>query len=57
MCGIFGYCGPKTNAGAIVMKGLKNLEYRGYDSWGVAMQGKEGITIVKEIGKISTIDS
>jgi len=57
MCGIFGYVGQRTNAGSLVMKGLKNLEYRGYDSWGVAMQTKDGIEIVKDIGKISTIDS
>lgn len=57
MCGIFGYCGTRENAGSIVIKGLKNLEYRGYDSWGVAMQVQEGIKIVKDIGKISTVDS
>lgn len=57
MCGIFGYCGDKKDAGAIVIKGLKNLEYRGYDSWGVAMQTNGGIKVVKDIGKISTIES
>lgn len=57
MCGIFGYVGSRTDAGSLVMKGLKNLEYRGYDSWGVAMQTKNGIKIVKDIGKISTVDS
>jgi len=36
MCGIFGYVGKRTDAGSIVVEGLKNLEYRGYDSWGVA---------------------
>lgn len=36
MCGIFGYIGPKTNAAQHVLEGLKILEYRGYDSWGVA---------------------
>lgn len=57
MCGIFGYCGERNDAGALVIKGLKNLEYRGYDSWGVAMQTGGGIKIVKDIGKISTVDS
>jgi glucosamine--fructose-6-phosphate aminotransferase (isomerizing) len=56
MCGIFGYVGSRTDAGSIVIKGLKNLEYRGYDSWGVAMQEKEGIKIVKDIGKISSVE-
>ena len=37
MCGIFGYVGNKTNAATIVLDGLKRLEYRGYDSWGVAV--------------------
>jgi len=36
MCGIFGYIGNKTNAAKIVLEGLKRLEYRGYDSWGIA---------------------
>lgn len=57
MCGIFGYVGSRKDAGSLVMKGLKNLEYRGYDSWGVAMQTGGGIKIVKDIGKISTVDS
>ncbi|MBI2596756.1 glutamine--fructose-6-phosphate transaminase (isomerizing) [Candidatus Daviesbacteria bacterium] len=36
MCGIFGYSGPK-NASQIILEGLKRLEYRGYDSWGIAL--------------------
>ena len=36
MCGIFGYVGGRTDAAQIVFEGLKTLEYRGYDSWGVA---------------------
>ncbi len=37
MCGIFGYIGPKNNAAQLVLEGLKKLEYRGYDSWGIAL--------------------
>src|SRR3989338_8938591 len=37
MCGIFGYNGHKNNAPEIVLNGLRSLEYRGYDSWGVAV--------------------
>jgi len=37
MCGIFGYIGTKNNAAEMVLEGLKLLEYRGYDSWGVAV--------------------
>ena len=36
MCGIFGYVGRRRRAG-IVLRGLKKLEYRGYDSWGIAV--------------------
>ncbi|HRH93440.1 MAG TPA: glutamine--fructose-6-phosphate transaminase (isomerizing), partial [Candidatus Peribacteria bacterium] len=55
MCGIFGYIGTKKNAGSIVIKGLKNLEYRGYDSWGVAMQVDGDIRVEKDVGKISGV--
>ena len=37
MCGIFGYIGKRTNAAQLVLNGLKTLEYRRYDSWGVAV--------------------
>ncbi len=56
MCGIFGYIGTAKNATSMAVDGLKSLEYRGYDSWGVAW--KEGTTLryKKEIGKISGVD-
>lgn len=57
MCGIFGYVGTRTDAGKLVIDGLKNLEYRGYDSWGVACKEEENIRIGKDIGKISTVNS
>lgn len=37
MCGIFGYIGKRNDAKEIVLAGLKTLEYRGYDSWGIAV--------------------
>ncbi len=52
MCGIFGYLGDETNAGEIILEGLRALEYRGYDSWGVALKIKGGLFIKKEVGKI-----
>jgi glucosamine--fructose-6-phosphate aminotransferase (isomerizing) len=55
MCGIFGYVGPSKEAADIVLKGLKDLEYRGYDSWGVAAvptSHKENIVVKKKTGKI-----
>ncbi len=57
MCGIFGYVGKRTDAGKIAIEGLKNLEYRGYDSWGVACKRGEGIIVEKEIGPIGGVNS
>ena len=53
MCGIFAYHGHRKNAAEIVIEGLKLLEYRGYDSWGVAYKSQEEIHVHKEVGKIS----
>lgn len=52
MCGIFAYYGEE-NCSEIIVEGLKNLEYRGYDSWGVALKVKENIFYNKQVGKIS----
>ncbi len=51
MCGIFGYIGSK-NAGNVILDGLKRLEYRGYDSWGIAVKTGVGVTVDKHVGKI-----
>lgn len=53
MCGIFGYIGKK-NASEIVLEGLKMLEYRGYDSWGIAVKDGKQIKVDKHVGKIGT---
>lgn len=50
MCGIFGYVGTKQNATAAVMEGLKRLDYRGYDSWGVAALKDQKILVDKHVG-------
>lgn len=52
MCGIFGYVGNKSDAAKIVLEGLKLLEYRGYDSWGVAVKQGKKIVSEKHVGKI-----
>ncbi|MDQ2987054.1 MAG: glutamine--fructose-6-phosphate transaminase (isomerizing) [Armatimonadota bacterium] len=51
MCGIAGYIGPKEAVG-IVFDQITRLEYRGYDSAGVAFQGTNGIGILKKAGKL-----
>jgi glucosamine--fructose-6-phosphate aminotransferase (isomerizing) len=53
MCGIVGYIGKK-NSSKVVLEGLKTLEYRGYDSWGIAVNDNEKIKVFKEIGEIKT---
>jgi glucosamine--fructose-6-phosphate aminotransferase (isomerizing) len=55
MCGIVGYIGTK-DAYSILIKGLKRLEYRGYDSAGVAMLNNNNITLLKEKGKVSELE-
>jgi len=54
MCGIFGYVGKRTDAAEIVFDGLKTLEYRGYDSWGIAAKVEDGkLKVEKHVGKIA----
>ncbi len=57
MCGIFGYIGKKSDAAEIVLKGLKTLEYRGYDSWGIAVKKDSELEIEKHIGKIGNANT
>ncbi len=55
MCGIFGYTGGDQKSALKALRGLKDLEYRGYDSWGIAVKTDENIFIRKAIGKISHV--
>lgn len=52
MCGIFGFVGSSNNAAQTVLAGLKLLEYRGYDSWGIAVKKNKHIMVDKHVGKI-----
>jgi glucosamine--fructose-6-phosphate aminotransferase (isomerizing) len=54
MCGIVGYVGPKQ-AAPILIQGLRRLEYRGYDSAGVALLNGGGVQVVKRSGKLSEL--
>lgn len=55
MCGIIGYIG-KENPIEILINGLKNLEYRGYDSAGIALKDKDEIEVIKSVGKIVNLE-
>jgi glucosamine--fructose-6-phosphate aminotransferase (isomerizing) len=55
MCGIVGYTGPRE-AYPIIIKGLKRLEYRGYDSTGVALQNGKGLKVYKKKGKVAELE-
>jgi glucosamine--fructose-6-phosphate aminotransferase (isomerizing) len=56
MCGIVGYIG-KRNSQEILLEGLKKLEYRGYDSAGVAVYTADGLQIKKAKGRIANLES
>ncbi|MGB9680577.1 MAG: glutamine--fructose-6-phosphate transaminase (isomerizing) [Minisyncoccia bacterium] len=54
MCGIIAYKG-KENAKEIIIKGLKHLEYRGYDSSGICLSLKNDLFLIKKVGKIDNL--
>jgi glucosamine--fructose-6-phosphate aminotransferase (isomerizing) len=56
MCGIIGYCGRET-AAPIVFQGLKRVEYRGYDSAGIATLSDGNLLMKKGVGKLDEVNS
>ncbi|MAX23565.1 MAG: glutamine--fructose-6-phosphate transaminase (isomerizing) [Phycisphaeraceae bacterium] len=56
MCGIVGYVGPKP-AASLLVEGLKRLEYRGYDSAGLAIASDKGVKIGKSVGRVSVLEN
>ncbi len=55
MCGIVGYVGPRQ-AATLLLEGLRRLEYRGYDSAGIAVVNGAGLAIRKAAGKLSNLE-
>src|SRR5580692_4757292 len=56
MCGIVAYVGTKECA-PLLVEGLRRLEYRGYDSAGLAVHTGRGVEIVRTVGKLSNLDA
>ena len=56
MCGIFGYAGPDANP-EILVEGIKRLEYRGYDSWGLCMACDDQLMLLRRVGRIGGIEA
>ncbi|HWN17902.1 MAG TPA: glutamine--fructose-6-phosphate transaminase (isomerizing) [Gemmatimonadales bacterium] len=56
MCGIVGYIGPRQAAG-LLLEGLRRLEYRGYDSAGIAVVNGRGLKIMKAAGKLTVLEN
>ena len=54
MCGIVGYTGT-LQVKDILLRGLKRMEYRGYDSAGIAVQTAEGINVKHKVGKVAAL--
>ena len=53
MCGVFGYVGQQTDVGETILTALKTLEYRGYDSWGLALATSDDLLVHKDVGRIN----
>src|SRR5215211_2089524 len=53
MCGVFGYIGQQTDVGSTIITALKTLEYRGYDSWGLALSTPDDLIVHKDVGRIN----
>jgi glucosamine--fructose-6-phosphate aminotransferase (isomerizing) len=56
MCGIIGYCGNNGKASSIIFEGLKRMEYRGYDSSGIAMLSGDGLVVKKGVGTLEEVN-
>jgi glucosamine--fructose-6-phosphate aminotransferase (isomerizing) len=55
MCGIFGYIG-KGDVAEVLAEGIRRLEYRGYDSWGMAVADGGDLTLERQAGRLTALD-
>jgi glucosamine--fructose-6-phosphate aminotransferase (isomerizing) len=56
VCGIFGYTGDGANPESLI-EGIKRLEYRGYDSWGVCVARDGRLALIRRVGRIGSVDA
>ena len=56
MCGIFGYAGEGANP-EVLVEGIKRLEYRGYDSWGVCLACDDQLSLLRRVGRIGGVEA
>ena len=54
MCGIFGYAGTEASP-EVLVEGIKRLEYRGYDSWGICVACSDSLTLLRRVGRIGAV--
>jgi glucosamine--fructose-6-phosphate aminotransferase (isomerizing) len=55
MCGIFGYAGLDVSP-EVLLEGIKRLEYRGYDSWGICVAAEDHLSLARRVGRIGGVD-
>lgn len=56
MCGIIGYCSKGNHASSVIFEGLKRMEYRGYDSSGIAMIDGDKLAVKKGVGTLEQVN-
>lgn len=57
MCGIIGYCSKNGKASSVIFEGLKRMEYRGYDSSGIAMIASDKLLVKKGVGMLDEVNA
>ena len=56
MCGIIGYVGNNNNSISLLLNGLERLEYRGYDSAGIAILNEKSLNVLKDLVKLKALN-